>query len=210
MNQVNFYSRTCSNLDDGYLMYKNYELIFSKISTHTYQNMKFFNNLIRLKLSIVDAQSNDFNSNDVEQSIRPFFTTRFNNSFILGTYGFYFRVLPEEDTIPVTASLRTYLHSLYSFAESLSLKKNILKNFLLKKEYSIDSNAFEDFYDTFGFNFFMINNTLTHKKSSNFCNPLKIDKLNTIDSPFYNDGEEYEVEPDKSLRIKFKPGYSII
>jgi len=102
------------------------------------------------------------------------------------------------------------LHGLYSFVDPLPLKKNILKGFLLKKEYWVNPDVFENYYDTFGFNFHMINNTLSSNNAMKYCNPLKINNLSTIDAPYYNASAEFEHEPDRSLRIKYKPGYSII
>lgn len=95
----------------------------------------FFKNLVNLFIKNSVEESFELNSSNIQHSLKPFFTTRFSNTFILGIYGFYFRSLPVDNIIVTTARLRRYLHSLYSFVDPLPLKKNILKRFLLKKEY---------------------------------------------------------------------------
>ena len=129
---------------------------------------------------------------------------------MLSTYGFYFKMLPEDGTVFTTTLLRSYLHSAYSFVESLNLKKKILKSFLAKPVYQLSEDAFSDVYDTFGFNFYAINHSLTSAKPYTKSSSRPTDSLYIADYPFYNLEEEFEPEPDKSLRIKFKPGYSII
>lgn len=208
--QMSFYSRLLSNYKQELLFHNNFKLVTSSIKNDDYNKFNFFKIITTLNLLDYNEDSFEVNNSTLQNSIKPFFTTKFNNTFILGTYGFYLKQLPTDQTLITTTLLRSYLHGIYSFVDPLPLKKNLLKSFLLKKEYHIDENSLKEFYDTFGFNFYAINNTLASTNVLNNCNPLKKNNLSVVDSPFYNEDDEFEHEPDKSLRIKYKPGYSII
>jgi hypothetical protein len=192
------------------LIRKRHHSIIDNVKSAVRSDLLFFETISKLSLAQSTPDSNELLSHRSVQPVKPFFKTAFNNSFVLSTYGFYYRVLPEDETTLTSTRVRAYLHGVYSFSESLTLKKNILKAFLVKPEYQISEAAMNDVYDTFGFNFYTMNRAASSAKHNNsfYFNPT--DSLHLSDYPFYNAEDEFEPEPDKSLRIKFKPGYSII
>jgi len=204
------HSRVTLNLHTSELAFTTPQPLLNSSSTFKYCSSSFFSTFTKLSSIQYTPCGSSLASHHATQSVRPFFNTVFNNAFILGTYGFYFKMLPEDGTIFTTTLLRSYLHSAYSFVESLNLKKKILKSFLSKPVYQLSDEAFSDVYDTFGFNFYVINHNISSSKSSFKLNSRPVDSLYVADYPFYNSEDEFEPEPDKSLRIKFKPGYSII
>ena len=183
---------------------------FSVSNTRKYRSSSFFATFTKFSSNYYTPTGSSLSSHQAVQSAKPFFKTVFNNAFVLSTYGFYFKMLPEDGTVFTTTLLRSYLHSAYSFVESLNLKKKILKSFLAKPVYQLSEEAFNDVYDTFGFNFYVINHSLLSPKPYTKNSFRPVDSLYISDYPFYNSEDEFEPEPDKSLRIKFKPGYSII
>ena len=208
--QFHLYSRATLNLHSSELVWAQGKTILNVSNTRTYCSSSFFATFTKLSSTYCTPNGSSLSSQHAVQSAKPFFKTVFNNAFVLSTYGFYFKMLPEDGTVFTTTLLRSYLHSAYSFVESLNLKKKILKSFLAKPVYQLSEDAFSDVYDTFGFNFYAINHSLTSAKPYTKSSSRPTDSLYIADYPFYNLEEEFEPEPDKSLRIKFKPGYSII
>jgi len=208
--QFHLYSRPTLNLHSPELMRVQSRTAFSVSNTRKYHSLTFFATFTKLSSNYYTPTGSSLSSHQAVQSAKPFFKTVFNNAFVLSTYGFYFKILPEDGTVLTTTLLRSYLHSAYSFVESLNLKKKILKSFLAKPVYQLSEEAFNDVYDTFGFNFYVINRSLLYPKPYTRNSFRPVDSLYISDYPFYNSEDEFEPEPDKSLRIKFKPGYSII
>jgi len=208
--QLHLYSRVTSRLHYTELICVQDRNIISVSNIRKYCSSSFFTIFTKLSSTYYTPDGSSLSSYRAVQSTKPFFKTVFNNAFVLSTYGFYFKMLPEDGTVFTTTLLRSYLHSIYSFVESLNLKKKILKSFLAKPVYQLSEDAFSDIYDTFGFNFHVINHSLSSTKPFTKINSRPIDSLYIVDYPFYNLEDEFEPEPDKSLRIKFKPGYSII
>ena len=209
-SRVGFDRRVTTNLLDSRLVRKRHHSIIDNVKSVVRSGLLFFETIGKLSLAQSTPDSIKLLSHRSVQPVKPFFKTAFNNSFVLSTYGFYYRVLPEDKTALTSTRVRAYLHGVYSFAESLTLKKNILKAFLIKPEYQISEAAMNDVYDTFGFNFYTINRAASSAKHNNSFHFNPTDSLHLSDYPFYNAEDEFEPEPDKSLRIKFKPGYSII
>lgn len=99
----------------------------------------------------------------------------------------------------------------FSFWDSTLTKKTILKKLIISKKYYITKFINQSFYTTPGFNLFSMLNTIKYKKStSSDWNYNEWNGLPSIHNP--TGGYEWflQVEYEKSLRIKFKPGYSTL
>lgn len=161
------------------------------------QNCFIFNKTIDFKNSTFISTINILKK-------RPSFKTIYNHQFMLSSVGFYYTLLLTNQIFINSQIIRSMWQAKYSFYDSTTFKKNILKKFIATKHYYINSSLIDTLYTNPNFNFYNIRNLLTlQKKSLN-------KEFGNQNTPFTGNNFIEELESDKSLRIKFKPGYSTI
>jgi len=137
------------------------------------------------------------------------FKTTSRLSFVMGIYGFYFKLFLSKNSLFKQVNIRKVLLKKFSFVNSVVTKKNILRDFIATKYYYLNEDVLQKSASNPGFNFYYTSQSLLFRK---YATPSSADfySSTTLLNPLDGSTLVPRSEPDRVSRIRFKPGYSTL
>lgn len=201
---LSYYSKFSTTLLD---YVKNSKLaVQSSTSKTQWPSFKYF---IKNIITTLISKDTLFKNRITLQRSRPHFRTNNRLSFVLGTYGFYYKLIWDKKTLFRETQVRKQWVRQYSFVNSVIVKKYILRKLTKAKHYYINTTLLRKKLTTPGFNFYYTSQALLFNNYS--TEPLNVDNFTQpLLKPFTNTTSILKPEPDRVARIRFKPGYSTL
>lgn len=195
-----FESKLCSDYD--------LRLKLKKVANSTsFVGWDFFKSLTKHALKRFRPDYNQLFSGVTKESTRPLFVCAVLPAFILGTYGFYYKIVWDSKKLFNSSVLRLMWRKKYIFSNASILKKNILRKLLANQNYYINNNVLRKTYVNPGFNFTTMGTASLFRKQP-LSDNAENKEINFSQKLFDGALDDTKAKSDRIARIRFKPGYS--